>query len=329
MTTETTKAEEKLSKRGQVREISIDSIDLDPEQPRKNKPEAYIEELGNSIAKYGLMNFPHVEKIEDSKPVRYKMVNGECRLLAFRHNEELKAIGKISCIVRDYSDKTASEKFLEQILDNEVRLEMGAMEKIDAYQTALDKGATIEQLSDAVGKSVETIMSDLPLTVLSEPMRAAVDAGLLPKKVAREVAKVGQEHGEAKMDKAYTAAMRARKTDQMLANVNQYKCQLGQGELEIKGEDDDKAKTEEKGTTDLKKAGGQLTAFMNTVTRFSNLKTSRTLMIKARSKAVVDGKIQEVVKEMKRQADLLSKADLAYRAKLNLKDDDEKKAATG
>ena len=299
------KATEKLSKRGQVREIPIDAIDLDPDQPRKNKPESYIEELGNSIAQYGLMNYPHVEKISDTKPVRYKMVNGECRLLAFRHNEALKAVGKIPCLVRDYSDKTASEKFLEQILDNAVRKEMDTMETIDAYQAALDKGATIEQLSDAVGKTVEAIEADLPMVNLTLAIRSAVDTKTISKKVAREIAKLGKE---SKMENAYAAAVRSRNPKQQLANVQAYTNQVNQKKLEL---------TPEKKTTgeDLKTAGKYLDALLGSVKRFAGLETDRNLMIKARSKKLEE--VEVTAKEMIKQAEILLGYCRDYRAKTN------------
>lgn len=299
------KADEKLSKRGQVREIPIDSIDLDPEQPRKNKPDSYIEELGNSIAQYGIMNYPHVEKIEDSKPVRYKMVNGECRLLAFRQNEKLKAVGKIPCIIRDYSDKTVSEKFLEQILDNTVRKDMDTMETVDAYQAALDKGATIEQLSDAVGKDVKTIEADLPLVKLTPAIRSAVDGKTISKEVARAIAKLGKEN---KMEKAYAAAVRARNSKQQLANVQNYANQVNQNKLEL---------TSDKTTTggDLKTAGKYLDALLGSIKRFAGLTLDKTLMIKARSKKLEE--VEVTAKEMIKQAEILLGYVRDYKAKTN------------
>jgi len=311
MTTETTietafkEAEKKSLARGQVREISLDSIEMDAEQPRKNKPESYIEELGNSIAKYGLQNYPHVEKIPDTKPVQYKMVNGECRLLAFRHNESLKEYGKIPCIVRDYSDRKASDKFIQQIVDNDVRLNMGTMETVDAYSKALEIGATIEDLSDAVGKAVEVIEADLPLVNLTPAIRSAVDGKTISKKVAREIAKLGKEN---KMEKAYAAAVRSRNSKQQLANVQAYANQVSQKKLELTSDKDKKTTGE-----DLKSAGKYLDALLGSIKRFASLETDKTLMIKARSKKLEE--VEVTAKEMIKQAELLLDHCREYRAK--------------
>ncbi len=297
-------AEKKSLARGQVREISLDAIEMDAEQPRKNKPEKYIEELGNSIAKYGLQNYPHVEKIPDTKPVRYKMVNGECRLLAFQHNESLKAHGKIPCIVRDYSDRKASDKFIQQIVDNDVRLNMGTMETVDAYSKAIEIGATIEDLSDAVGKSVKTIEDDLPMVNLTMAIRSAVDTKTISKEVAREIAKLGKEN---KMEKAYAAAVRSRNSKQQLANVQAYANQASQTTVPLTGEN---AKPEK---SDLKKAGGYLDALLGSIKRFAGLETDKTLMIKARSKKLEE--VEVTAKEMIKQAEILLGHCRDYRAK--------------
>ena len=115
------------------------------------------------------------------------------------------------------------------------------------------------------------------------------------------------------MEKAYGAAMRARKSDQMIANVEHYKNQLNQTKLEITTDNDTKS-----GTTDLKKAGAILSGFINSVNTFSKNETDRKLMIKARSKAVKDGKISEFIKNMKKVADGLEKAEMEYKAKANI-----------
>lgn len=298
------KVETKSLARGQVREISLEAIELDPLQPRKNKPESYITELGNSIAKYGLQNYPHVEKIEDTKPVRYKMVNGECRFLAFQFNKSLHEYGKMPCIVRDYSDKKASDRFIQQIVDNDVRLNMGTMETIDAYAQALEMGATIEDLSDAVGKAVKVIQADLPLANLTPAIRSAVDGKTISKEVAREIAKLGKEN---KMEKAYAAAVRSRNSKQQLANVQSYANQASQEKIKITSEN--KKSTGE----ELKQAGKYLDTLLGSIKRFAGLNTDKNLMIKARSKKLEE--VEVTAKEMIKQAEILLGFCRDYRAK--------------
>lgn len=315
MTTETTKMAEAMEKAEvkagekavkKLREISLDSIEPDPGQPRKNKPQELIDEMGKSIASRGLINPITIRPLPDTKPVKYRIIMGENRWRAHCSNEELKAVGKIKAFV-DYSELTELEIYSLQILENAVRKNLDTMEDVDSWNHYLvELGGTIEDIAASTGKTVKTIEADLPLANLTMAIRSAVDTKTISKEVAREIAKLGKE---SKMEKAYAAAVRSRNSKQQLANVQAYANQASQTTVPLTGEN---AKPEK---SDLKKAGGYLDALLGSIKRFAGLETDRTLMIKARSKKLEE--VEVTAKEMIKQAEILLEHCRDYRAKTN------------
>jgi ParB family chromosome partitioning protein len=73
------------------KEISIELIDRDPNQPRVHFDESKLEELAASIKNYGVMN-PLIVKA-GKKPGRYQLVAGERR---FRAAQKV-GLAKIPC----------------------------------------------------------------------------------------------------------------------------------------------------------------------------------------------------------------------------------------
>lgn len=170
-----------LAKGQEVVMIPLDLISFDPGQPRKVKPEAYLQELGESIRNQGLQT-PITVRPDPEKSGCYIVVAGECRTRA------AKKVGleTIAAFVTSFT----SEKDLRlyQLVENLTRLNMTPLEEIEAYEKFLLLDGNIGELSRRTGKGVETIRADLEMCKLPPEIKKLLNTGELPKAVGRRLA---------------------------------------------------------------------------------------------------------------------------------------------
>jgi len=252
----------------QLENVKLDRIAPDPGQPRKTEPMTgelleYLKGLGNSIRKEGLNNPVKLRPNTDEKvDADFIIINGECRWRAC----VMAGLKEIPAFI-DESGKSSGEVYLDQILDNETRMNLPPMDTIESYRKALDMGIDIERLAAAVGKSEATIMADLPLLDLPEKAKKLVDAGVMSKAVARKIAEFPNS---VKMEKALEWAMKGSNAKEQLAKIAAYSCEANQGNIfsilkaQVK---DDKEFNEE-----LKTAGKIFDKLAASITTFANSK---------------------------------------------------------
>lgn len=218
-----------MNEKMRLENLALDRIAPDPGQPRKTEPMTpelldYLKGLGNSIKNEGLNNPIKVRpNVDETVKADFIIINGECRWRA----SIMAGLDEIPAFV-DASERSAGEIFLDQVLDNDTRMNLPPMETISSYKKALDLGIDIDRLSAAVGKSKQVIEMDLPLLGLPEKAQKMVDAGTLPKAVARKIADFPNS---AKMEKALEWALKATSAKDMLAKVENYRLQLAQGTI--------------------------------------------------------------------------------------------------
>lgn len=218
-----------MSENLRLEKLALDRIAPDPGQPRKTEPMTpelleYLKGLGASIKSEGLNNPIKVRPNSDPEiAADFVIINGECRWRA----SLMAGLVEIPSFV-DESGKDAGEIFLDQVLDNETRMNLPPMDTIRSYRKALDLGIDVDRLAAAVGKSKQTIEVDLPLLDLPEKAQKMVDAGTLPKAVARKIAEFPNS---AKMEKALEWALKATSAKDMLAKVEAYRLQQAQGTI--------------------------------------------------------------------------------------------------
>lgn len=135
--------EEQVSGNEEVYSISIDSITINPYQPRIDFNNDEIESLAQSIKVQGLLQPIVVRKKED----KFEIISGERRFRAFKH---LKRDTIPSLVKHNVTDREMLELAL---IENIQREELNDIEKAIAYQKLLlEYNYTHEQLSDQVGK---------------------------------------------------------------------------------------------------------------------------------------------------------------------------------
>ena len=260
----------------EIVKVKLVNVRPDPGQPRTIFDKDILVALGENIWKNGQDN-PIVLK-GNGKPVDLKnpvepieILHGQSRWEAHMLNDNLRKRGTILAVVRDCSDMTPSQVYMGQIRDNDARKQMGIMETILSFGRAIDLGATVDDLADALGRKKESIEQDLPLLKLPVSIQKAVEKGTLPKPVARLIATLSSD---ARMHKAFKHAMKGANTKRMIINVKHYMHQNAQLAMdEIFKEKDHK---------ELQGAGKILKRLMGAVKTYADSANGNTgLMIKA------------------------------------------------
>ena len=166
-----------------VQEISIDDIDINVQQPRKNFNKEALEQLAQSIAEIGVLS--PILVIEDG--LRYQIVAGERRFRAAR----LAGLHHIPCIVREMTHALQLESAL---IENIQREDLNPVEEAQAIKTLLKEcNYTQEEVAKRLGKSRPTITNSLRLLTLPTEIMNMVAEGALSAGHARVLAGIDSE----------------------------------------------------------------------------------------------------------------------------------------
>jgi ParB family chromosome partitioning protein len=152
-----------------VREIDIDLIDPNPEQPRTRFAEEKLAELAASIRSNGIVQ-PIVLRAIGS---RYQIVAGERRWRAAQRAE----LRRLPAVVRDIPD----DKLLEiALIENIQRHELNPIEEAKAYRKLIDSiGLTQEQVSERVGRERSLVATTMRLLKLPSEVQNHIIEGRL------------------------------------------------------------------------------------------------------------------------------------------------------
>jgi ParB family chromosome partitioning protein len=163
-----------------VRELPIELVHRNPDQPRRHFPEAEIAELEASIRDKGVLQ-PILVRPSPKTQGEYEIVAGERRWRAAQQ-AGLKAI---PALVRVLDDDKAFEI---AIVENVQREDLNAMEEAQAYQSLMRRMAyTQEKAAEAVGKSRSHVANTLRLLQLPEIVQDHVLFGRLTAGHARAI----------------------------------------------------------------------------------------------------------------------------------------------
>jgi len=141
-----------------IEDIDTNLICPNPNQPRKVFEQDKLEELSESIKKYGVIQPIIVRKDGDI----YTIIAGERRWRACKNSD----IKSIPCIVRDIENKNASEIAL---IENIQREDLNPIDEAHAYEYIMSRyGITQEEVSNIVGKSRVYVTNIMRLTNLDD-----------------------------------------------------------------------------------------------------------------------------------------------------------------
>ena len=167
-------------KNDEIIDLDIDTLRVNPYQPRKVFDEEALQDLANSIKEHGVFQ-PIIVK----KSIKgYEIIAGERRVRA----SKLAGKTTIPAIIRDFSDEQMMEIAL---LENLQRENLTSIEEAEAYRMMLDKlGLTQEELAVKVGKSRSHITNILGLLRLPKNVQDMINSNNISMGHARILSKL-------------------------------------------------------------------------------------------------------------------------------------------
>ncbi len=149
---------DEVKKEDRVKDLDINRIFPNENQPRKDFNREKLEELAESIKNHGLIQPIVVIEVDNG----FMIVAGERRWRAARIAE----LKKIPCIIKNYKEQSLIEV---AIIENIQRQELNIMEEARAYKYIIETyGVTQEELGQAIGKSRSYIANILRLLQLDD-----------------------------------------------------------------------------------------------------------------------------------------------------------------
>jgi ParB family chromosome partitioning protein len=174
-----------------IRNISLDQIERNPNQPRETFPEDHIARLADSIKTRGLIQPITVRPIGRRK-TGYIIVAGECRYRA----HVLLGVKTIPAIVVSMDDQ---EMQLRAIVENLQRRDMNPMEEAKAFATLINCGMTKPDISKQLGVGVDRIQNRLNLLDLLPQIQHLVATDNLSTSMASAIALAPSEQQQLRL----------------------------------------------------------------------------------------------------------------------------------
>lgn len=160
------------------REINVESIDADPNQPRVTFDEVKLAELAESIRAYGVLNPILVRK----SPIagRYIVVAGERRLRASRQA----GLTSIPAIIDQGDDKSQERTLAIQLVENLQRDDLAPLERAQAVGMLRDSyNLSLRDIAERLGMSKSSVQRTLELLDLPDDLLHALKEGAAESKI--------------------------------------------------------------------------------------------------------------------------------------------------
>jgi len=200
---------------GNIIDIDINAIDVNPFQPRTNFNEDALRELANSIRELGVIQPITVRKLEGNK---FQLVSGERRYRA----SKLINLETIPAYIRIANDQEMLEMAL---VENIQRKDLDPIEIALSYQQLIDEiKLTQEELSVRVGKNRTTVTNFLRLLKLDPIIQTGIRDGFLTMGHGRALISVYELDVQLEIyQKILKDKLSVRQTEQLVKNVREGK----------------------------------------------------------------------------------------------------------
>jgi ParB family chromosome partitioning protein len=176
-----------------AKEILLDRIAPDPDQPRRTFDEAKLAELTASIQIEGVLQ-PIVVRYEEGRDI-YVIVHGERRWRASR----AAGLPSIPALVREVPEE---RRLIQQLMENIVRDDLNAIDRAAALRALKSQLGDVpwEQVAEAVGIRRSRLFQLLGTEKLPEHIQADIRAGRISEKQSRALQGLPVGHQEALRD---------------------------------------------------------------------------------------------------------------------------------
>ncbi len=178
--------------------VPLVEIKPNPKQPRRQFKEVELAELAESIKEYGILQ-PLL--VAENVAGGYEIIAGERRWRAAKEA----GLSVVPVIVKRLADQ---DKLEVALIENIQRENLNPVEEAFAYQRLIEEfGLTQEAVAAKVGKSRSAIANSIRLLSLPEPMRAALEQGIISPGQARALLSIT----DSKQREEVFASMRGEK----------------------------------------------------------------------------------------------------------------------
>jgi ParB family chromosome partitioning protein len=197
---------------GNIVELDIDSIEVNPFQPRTNFNEETLVELASSIKELGVIQPITVRKSGFNK---YQLVSGERRFRA----SKLIGLKTIPSYIRIANDQESLEMAL---VENIQRQDLDPIEIALSYQRLIDEiNLTQEQMSERVGKKRSTIANYLRLLKLDPIIQTGMRDGFISMGHGRAIITIEDQTTQLDIyEKILSDKLSVRETEELVRNYN-------------------------------------------------------------------------------------------------------------
>jgi len=154
---------------GAPREIPVDRIDPNPEQPRRVFDPDEIERLASSLRRHGVLQPVVVRRAPGE---RYELVVGERRWRA----AQAAGLAALPAVVADVA---GADRLELALVENVQRRDLNPIELALAFRALADAGATQEEVGRRVGLDRSSVANHLRLLELPRELQQDVETGLL------------------------------------------------------------------------------------------------------------------------------------------------------
>ena len=208
-----TSAEDKNADKvvGNVLELPIEQIEVNPFQPRTQFNEESLKELASSIQELGIIQPITVRKVAFNS---YQLVSGERRFRA----SKMIGLASIPAYVRIANDQESLEMAL---VENIQRQDLDPIEIGLSYQRLIDEiSLTQEQLSQRVGKKRSTIANYMRLLKLDPIVQTGMRDGFLSMGHGRAIINVEKREDQLELyQKIIKGDLSVRKTEALVKQL--------------------------------------------------------------------------------------------------------------
>jgi len=198
---------------GNIIELELDAIEINPFQPRSNFNEESLRELATSIKELGVIQPITVRKMEFNK---FQLISGERRLRA----SKIAGLTVIPAFIRIAND---NESLIMALVENIQRHDLDPIEIALSYQRLIDEiQLTQEQMSDRVGKKRSTITNYLRLLKLDPIIQTGIRDGFISMGHGRAIISIEDLDVQTDMyQKILSANLSVRETETLVKNYQE------------------------------------------------------------------------------------------------------------
>lgn len=188
------------------KQIDIDKISANENQPRTVFDDEKIEELSTSIKENGLIQPIIVRKYNRG----YQIIAGERRYRA----SKLAGLKTVPCVIKDIDDKQVDTY---AIIENIQREDLSPIEEANAYKTLIDTyNMSQTELANKVGKKQSTIANKLRLLKLSDDVQYAIKSKQITERHARAMIGLEDEKQQQILQEVLKKSLNVKQTETLI-----------------------------------------------------------------------------------------------------------------